>query len=181
MSIKVMIQPTPNPNARKFICSLDVKTEGKVTFKEPEECNHITLALSLFSLANVSQVHFFENIVTVTQNGLSDWAGMEKLVIGVLENLLPDHDPDFKTALEAHRDNLSPQLKQIDDILDRTVRPALQADGGDLQVIEYTDNVLSILYQGACGSCPSSQTMTLQSIQGVLRHEFDPEIEVITV
>ena len=51
--------------------------------------------------------------------------------------------------------------------------------GGDLQCVSYKDNVLVIQYQGACGSCPSSQSGTLQAIQGILRAEYNPKIEVL--
>ena len=65
--------------------------------------------------------------------------------------------------------------------MDRTVRPALQGDGGDLEVLELDGHILTIRYEGACGSCPSAATGTLSMIQGVLRSEFDPEIEVVPI
>lgn len=43
------------------------------------------------------------------------------------------------------------------------LRPYLQADGGDLQFVELTDDmILKVKLQGACGSCPFS-TMTLKN------------------
>ena len=74
---------------------------------------------------------------------------------------------------------MTPQLLQINAILDQTIRPALQMDGGDLQILEYDDNkVLRIYYQGACGSCPSSTAGTLKAIENLLKDEFDPGITV---
>ena len=61
---------------------------------------------------------------------------------------------------------------QIEEILDRTIRPGLQADGGDIDVVSFADNELRILYQGACGGCPSSMMGTLDAIQGILREEL---------
>lgn len=65
-------------------------------------------------------------------------------------------------------------------ILDQ-IRPALQADGGDCELLEVTDDgVVRLGLQGACGSCPSS-TMTLKmGIEATLK-EYVPEVrEVIT-
>jgi Fe-S cluster biogenesis protein NfuA len=70
---------------------------------------------------------------------------------------------------------------RINEILDERVRPALAGDGGWLEVLTLKDHTLAIRYQGACGSCPSSLTVTLMAIEGMLREEVDPEIEVVAV
>ena len=69
-------------------------------------------------------------------------------------------------------------LKVIEEILDRTISPGLQADGGDVQAISLEDDVLLVRYQGACGTCPSSTTGTLEAIKSILRNEYKPEIDV---
>src|SRR5687767_14187308 len=74
-----------------------------------------------------------------------------------------------------------PRLLQINEILDEKVRPALMGDGGYLEVLGLQDHTLSIRYQGACGSCPSSLTGTLMAIEGMLKQEVDPDLEVIAV
>jgi Fe-S cluster biogenesis protein NfuA len=70
---------------------------------------------------------------------------------------------------------------KINDILDEKVRPALMGDGGYLEILGLKENTLSIRYQGACGSCPSSLTGTLMAIEGMLRQEVDPDLEVVAV
>ena len=181
MDIKMMVQPTPNPYAKKIICNLDVKSEGKATFKEAEEAQHIPLAKHLFDLRGVSQLHFFENIISLTQDGSVSWDELLTETKEIIVALLGEHDPEFESAAELRRKSLSPELLKIEEILDRTVRGALQGDGGDLEVLELDGNILTIRYQGACGSCPSSVTGTLAAIQNTLRAEFDPNLEVIPV
>ena len=74
-----------------------------------------------------------------------------------------------------------PRLLRINEILDEKVRPALMGDGGYLEIIDLTDQTLKIRYQGACGSCPSSLSGTLMAIEGMLKQEIDPDLEVIAV
>jgi Fe-S cluster biogenesis protein NfuA len=74
-----------------------------------------------------------------------------------------------------------PRLIRINEILDERIRPALAGDGGWLEVLSLQDNTLAIRYQGACGSCPSSISGTLMAIEGMLRQEVDPELEVVAV
>ncbi len=179
MDIKMMIQPTPNPYAKKIICNLDVKTSGKITFSLPEECAHIPLAKALYEIQGVTQVHFFENAITITQDGSTSWDEIIENARRLIKVLLPEHNPDFSSPEEMRRKEMSPELQQIEEILDRTIRPSLQGDGGDLQVVALEGQYLTIRYEGACGTCPSSVTGTLSAIQNILRAEFNPEIEII--
>jgi NFU1 iron-sulfur cluster scaffold homolog, mitochondrial len=175
---QVITQGTPNPNALKFVTAKDVKSTGKITFNHPAECLTIPLAADLLGTTGVVAVHFFENVITVTQDGSRDWPELEDEVIEVILRDLPDHNPDFQTFGVPKRQDLTPELQKIEDILDREIRPGLQADGGDIEVVEYADNILTVRYEGACGSCPSSRYGTLQGIEGILRHEFNPEIQI---
>ena len=54
-------------------------------------------------------------------------------------------------------------------------------DGGGLQVLGLTNNTLTVRYQGACGTCPSSIAGTLMAIENMIKEEIDPEIEVVAV
>jgi Fe-S cluster biogenesis protein NfuA len=179
MDVKMMIQPTPNPYAKKIICNLDLKSTGKITFSSPEECSHIPLAKALYELNGITQVHFFENSITLTQDGSVTWDEILESARKLIKSLLPNHNSNFQSPEERRRQELTPELSKIEDILDRTIRPSLQGDGGDLEVLGLDSHFLTIRYEGACGTCPSSVTGTLAAIQNILRAEFDPEIEII--
>lgn len=182
--IMVRVQPTPNPNALKFVVNVPVKMEGKATFTRPSEAFGIRLAEDLFKVDGVRQLHFFENVVTVTYADDADVDTMRLEVISVLQTRLPVHDPNFLNEQErkkADRSKLPPEIQQIEDILDKTVRMYLQGDGGDIEVIGLKGNQLEVRYQGACGTCPSSTSATLDAIQGILQEQFDQNIEIIPV
>lgn len=181
MDLQIRVQQTPNPDALKFILNKDVKTEGKASFLDPEQCFDNILARDLLMLTDVEQVHFFENVITVSKHG-GDWSELEPQVRSVIETRMPIHNPNFKDKADPkeRRQHLSPELQRIEEILDRTIRPGLQGDGGDLDVVSLENKVLTIRYQGACGSCPSSVAGTLMAIEDILRNEFDPEISLRT-
>jgi len=52
-------------------------------------------------------------------------------------------------------------LAQVEEVLDK-LRPYLQRDGGDVQLVDVEDGVVKLRLMGACGSCPSS-TITLKA------------------
>jgi Fe-S cluster biogenesis protein NfuA len=71
--------------------------------------------------------------------------------------------------------------KRVQEVLDM-VRPSLQADGGDCELVNIReDNVIEVRLQGACGSCPMA-TLTLKAgIERVLKDEIPEVKEVIQV
>ncbi|MCJ7664960.1 MAG: NifU family protein [Desulfobacterales bacterium] len=56
------------------------------------------------------------------------------------------------------------------------IRPTLQADGGDVELVDVTDGVVKVKLTGACGTCPMS-TMTLKmGVERILKEQI-PEIK----
>lgn len=182
--IVVRVQPTPNPNALKFVVNVPVKTEGKATYSRPSEAVGLRLAEDLFAISEVRQLHFFENVITVTYADGADVDTMRLEITAVLQSRLPVHDPSFLVEEEKKqkdRSSLSPELQKIEEILDKTVRMYLQGDGGDIEILALNGSLLEVRYQGACGTCPSSTAGTLEAIQGILREQFDPNLEIVPV
>jgi Fe-S cluster biogenesis protein NfuA len=176
----IFIQPTPNPNALKFILEKPVKLEGNSTYRSPMQCGENKLALEIFAIPGVDQIHFFDTSITITKFSFEDWENVESKIMETITTHMPNHDPDYHDPdPEADRRKaLSPELQEIESILDRTIRPGLQGDGGDVQALSLEDNILLVKYQGACGTCPSSTTGTLMAIKGILQDEYNPEIDV---
>ena len=68
--------------------------------------------------------------------------------------------------------------EKVEQALDR-IRPALQQDGGDLELIDVTDDgVVKVKLTGACGSCPMSQMTLKMGIEQRLREEV-PEVALV--
>lgn len=184
METQLMIQSTPNPNALKFVLNKPVKTEGNFTYKNASECEHNPLAHDIFDLsAAIGEVYFFDNYITVTQDGSVEWDDIEEVVRKKILEKIDAHDPNFKTEEPQQAAPAAaasgPEIDKINAILDETVRPALQMDGGDIRLLDYSkDKQLKVFYQGACGSCPSAASGTLSAIENILRDQFDPDITV---
>lgn len=179
--VLIRVQATPNPSAWKFVLDRLVLADGKATYSTIEEAAHNVMAHSLFQIEGVRQVHFFQNVITVTHQFDYDSEQIQEQVCAVIKTRIAVHNP-FQTVFDEKkvaRQNLSPDLQRIEEILDKTIRPGLQGDGGDIEVIKYEDNKVYVSYQGACGTCPSSTTGTLMAIEGILKDEFNPSIEVI--
>jgi Fe-S cluster biogenesis protein NfuA len=66
------------------------------------------------------------------------------------------------------RENIEKALEKI--------RPALQADGGDVELIDVTDGIVKVRLKGACGSCPMSQMTLKMGVERILKQQV-PEIK----
>ncbi|RLG57017.1 MAG: NifU family protein [Candidatus Hydrothermarchaeota archaeon] len=70
--------------------------------------------------------------------------------------------------------------EKVEEVLNR-IRPALQADGGDVELVDIEDGVVKVRLKGACGSCPFS-IITLQvGIEQVLKKEIPEVKKVVSV
>ena len=70
--------------------------------------------------------------------------------------------------------------EKIEAALD-LIRPSLQADGGDVELVDVKEGVVSVKLTGACGGCPMA-TLTLQhGIQRVLKEKVPEVKEVVSV
>jgi len=180
------IEETPNPNAVKFILREPVTNGVARQFDSAEKAQADPLAKALFEVGNIVSVFYMDSMVTVEKEDTADW-----------DELLPTLAVPIRAAESVASNGASgaevvggaiaavvsgdPRLLRINEILDEKVRPALAGDGGYLEILSLHDHTLSIRYQGACGSCPSSLSGTLMAIEGMLKQEVDPELEVVAV
>jgi Fe-S cluster biogenesis protein NfuA len=69
---------------------------------------------------------------------------------------------------------------QVQEVLN-VIRPSLQADGGDVELVDVKDGVVSVKLKGACAGCPMS-TMTLKKgIERFLKEKISAVKEVVAV
>ena len=182
------IQPTPNPNAFKFLMDKPMAQSGQTqAYAKPEQAKDDALAQAMFAVPGVETLFFCDNFVTVSMTAEADWRAVAEQVTKLLESHEPEEiEAPAPSAAAAGGDPLAAipkggdpeMLSQINSLLDDRVRPALAGDGGGLQVIGLEGKTLYIRYEGACGTCPSSTSGTLMAIQNLLQTEVDEDLVV---
>jgi Fe-S cluster biogenesis protein NfuA len=180
------IEGTPNPNALKFILKEPLTWGVTRSYDSAEQAQDDPLAAALFDIDHVTNVFYVDRWITITQDGGSDWQDLARTVADPIR-AAPAADAQSVATVAAAATTiagLSPadqqRLDKISVLLDEEIRPYLQNDGGDLYVLGLEGNTLSVHYQGACGTCPSSISGTLRGIENLLR-SIEPDIEVIAV
>jgi len=67
--------------------------------------------------------------------------------------------------------------ERVEEVLNQ-IRPALQADGGGVELVDVDDGVVKVKLTGACGGCPMSQMTLKMGIEKTLKEKL-PEIESV--
>jgi Fe-S cluster biogenesis protein NfuA len=169
---------TPNPNALKFVLNERLLKYETRQFHNVEEAESDPLAKGIFEIAGVVSVFYMDKFVTIEKSGSTTWGQIQKPFINFLktfdQSLIPSEN-----APESSDEDSDELLKKINEILDNRVRPALAGDGGGLQVMGIDGYTVKIHYQGACGSCPTAISGTLMAIEGLLKRDIHPAIEVV--
>ena len=187
------VQPTPNPDAFQFVMNSPLIASGTKTFDSADEAISDPFAEALFQIFGVENVFLQENYVTVTKSSTTGWHTIFETISKAIENHLTfyeisesaeDEDKkggsildDFKKE-DFEKCSDAKKALVIDAFLDKAIRPALANDGGGLDVLGIEGNTVKIHYQGACGSCPSSTSGTLQYIENFLKDAIHPSLIV---
>jgi Fe-S cluster biogenesis protein NfuA len=179
--ITVYGETTPNPSALKFVVN-KMLTKTTVEFKNIDEAAASPLAQELFKFPYVKEIFIDENYISVTKYAVSEWQEitleLRTFIKQFIENggtvldesLIVAHKELENTKTE-NFDNLDITSQQIINILEEYVKPAVQADGGNIAFESYDEatKTAKVILQGACSGCPSS-TFTLKSgIENMLK------------
>jgi Fe-S cluster biogenesis protein NfuA len=169
---------TPNPHALKFILNQKLLNYETRQYADKESVQDDPFASGIFKLDGVVSVFYMDKFVTIEKSPEANWGQIQRPFIDFLKsfdsNLIPKETIIAPTAEQENE-----LLKKVNQLLDQKVRPALAGDGGGLQVVGIDGFTIKIRYQGACGSCPSSISGTLMAIEGLLKRDVNPSINVV--
>lgn len=85
--------------------------------------------------------------------------------------------PTPLTRNEPHLTNLE-IVHKVEEVINTRIRPALQHDGGDLELVDIDHDTVYVLLKGACATCPTSTVTMRRFIEKELRKEISPSIHL---
>ena len=179
----IQTEQTPNPATLKFLPGRDVVSKGVVDFTDPEQAQKSPLARRVFAVEGVTAVFLGADFVTVTKAAGEDWYALKPAVLGAIMEHFMSGDPvieaDAGLSEEAAPDGDEDELvKQIRELIDTRVRPAVAQDGGDIIFRGFERGVVYLHMRGACSGCPSSTITLKNGIENLLRYYVPEVVEV---
>ncbi|MCY4446347.1 MAG: NifU family protein [Rhodobacteraceae bacterium] len=180
----IQTETTPNPETLKFLPGRVVLEEGTEDFPDFESARKSRLAMKIISIRGVVRVFFGNDFISVSKEENIYWEHLKPAILGtIMEHFqlnLPiiDTPSDNKKNVENFDEKDAPIVKQIIELLETRVRPAVTQDGGDIQFHGFDRGIVYLTMQGACAGCPSSTITLKMGIQNLLRHYIPEVIEV---
>lgn len=177
----IQTEATPNPDSLKFIPGRIVLETGTATFKQGDDCTNSPLAKKLLDIPQIVGVFFANDFITVTKEPAADWYSLKPMVLGsIMEHFVANLPVFVEEAATpaAMNDSEDPLVRQIQELIDTRVRPAVAQDGGDIIFHSFENGVVYLKMHGACSGCPSSTATLKSGIENMLKYYVPEVLEV---
>ena len=179
----IQTEQTPNPATLKFLPGREVMANGVADFTDPEQAGPSPLARRLFAVDGVTGVFFGSDFVTVTKAEGQDWYLLKPAVLGAIMEHYLSGDPVLEPDADVQDDGAGAEdddelVRQIRELIDTRVRPAVAQDGGDIIFRGFERGVVYLHMRGACSGCPSSTITLKNGIENLLRYYVPEVVEV---
>lgn len=180
----IQTETTPNPLTLKFIPGVDVLGAGNTRFyTSSTKADDSPLARELFRVQGVSAVFLGADFITVTKAEAADWNVLKaELLTGIMDFFVagkPVLEESTSRVKAAAPGGEEPEIvKEIIELIDTRVRPAVAQDGGDIIFHSYADGIVRLEMHGSCSGCPSSTLTLKQGIENMLKH-YIPEVQAV--
>lgn len=180
--MNIYTEVTPNPASLKFVVADKVLLQsGVADFPNPEAVgDRSPMADKLFKYSFVKGVMISQNFVTITKAEDAKWQDVIPVMKQEIEQsirkgevLSGDEAPEALT--HAEDTELDKQIRQL---IDEQVRPAVAMDGGDIVYEGFYDGVVKLQLRGSCSGCPSSIVTLKAGIQSLLQRMV-PEVKSV--
>lgn len=195
----VYAEMTPNPNTMKFVSNRWLITNDKSyeILANQRVGGPSPLAEKLFNFPFINGVFIAANFVTLTKSDIIEWQDVVMELRDFITDYLNSEDgvvireeflnPTKETTVNETKSNNTTTNEaknftnfeqKIVEILDEYIKPAVESDGGAIELDSYKDGVVKVVLKGSCSGCPSS-TMTLKAgIEQMLKNML-PEVQSV--
>jgi NFU1 iron-sulfur cluster scaffold homolog, mitochondrial len=183
----IQTESTPNPRTLKFLPGRDVLGRGGRDYANAEAAADSPLAQALFGVDGVERVYLGGDFLSITRAEAIAWPHLKPHVLAAIMDHYTAGRPAVLEAVEAADDageddtvyegEAAEIVKEIKEIIEARVRPAVARDGGDITFHSWNQDtgIVRLNMRGSCAGCPSSALTRKQGIENMLRH-YVPEV-----
>ncbi|WP_299255961.1 NifU family protein [uncultured Aquimarina sp.] len=186
--ITIYAESTPNPAVLKFVANKKLVTVGH-EFKSIDDTKEAPLAEKLFHFPFVKEVYIDENYISISKYDMADWNDITTEIREFLREYLEQSKEvlsenatvsksQVEKQAEATFEKLDDTSKDIVNIIEEYIKPAVASDGGNIMFDSYDpeSKVVKVILQGACSGCPSSTFTLKNGIENMLKEMLKDKV-----
>ena len=168
----VYIESTPNPASMKFVLNGYIMKDGQVEYNSKEQAVNCPLASQLFEFSGVKSIFIANNFVTITKTDDLEWMEIQSILREFIRGFIASGEKVFignpidevaqSEAAKIMAMNDPETINKILEMLDEYIRPAVEGDGGAINLKSFENGIVTVQLKGSCSGCPSS-TLTLKA------------------
>jgi Fe-S cluster biogenesis protein NfuA len=190
-AVTVYAESTPNPSVLKFVANKNL-VPAPFEFNSIEDAKLSPFATALFQFPFIKSVFLDKNYVSITKFDIIEWEEITLELRTFIKNYIEakkemvtnnasEHLEKTSAQLDQAYDNLDDTSKEIINILEQYIRPAVASDGGNIAFESYDPEtkLVKVILQGACSGCPSSTFTLKNGIENMLKEMMGPKIESV--
>jgi len=191
VAVTIYAESTPNPSVTKFVANKNL-TPFMLEFTSIDEAKVSPFATELFHFPFVKSVFIDKNYVSITKYDIAEWNDitmeLREFIRAYIENEkaivtadTPEINNNTEVAKEEQFEALDDISKEIVNILEEYVKPAVASDGGNIQFESYNADTkkVKVILQGACSGCPSSTFTLKNGIENMLKEMLQGKVETV--
>lgn len=190
MKYSIYAESTPNPKVMKFV-SNKMLADKSIEINNLKEAKGISIAEELLKFPFVESIYLSSNFISVTKINEVEWENIAmQLRVFISDHLNSNEVQNYTEHIDISNNNeikinevkiktFTAKEKEIEDILNEYIKPAVEADGGAITLNYYKKNIVCVDLKGACSGCPSATSTLKQGIEALLKQKINPDIEVI--
>ena len=176
----IQTEETPNPASLKFIPDGKIVLEsGVAEFKNQKQAAAKSpLALQLFEVKGVESIFLGKDFITITKSEDAKWPEIKTEIMATIMDFYVSGKPIMfeQKKEDVVNEEDSEIVKQIKELIEIKVRPAVAMDGGDIVFRGFENGIVLLELRGSCSGCPSSTITLKNGIENMLKH-YIPEVE----
>jgi Fe-S cluster biogenesis protein NfuA len=173
----IQIEETPNHNALKFLIDGLCKKGLILDYEKDDTEEKPEFITKIFNIEGIVRVFLTDEFITITKLEKDDFETIKPSVFQILFEAKLNNETVSTEETLTDFANLDEISKQIVELLDERIKPAVAMDGGDISFVKF-DSETGVVYvklKGSCSGCPSSTITLQQGIKRTLQH-YIPEV-----
>ena len=193
MNYSIYAESTPNPEVMKFVANR-MLVHKSIEINTLKEAKGISIAEELLKFPFVKSLYLSANFISISKIKEIEWENIAmQLRVFIADHLNSNGIKNYTENISLKTKKSIKDLEQkkikektftkieeeIEAILNQYIKPAVAADGGEISLNYYKDNIVCVDLKGACSACHSSTSTLKVGIESLLKQKINPNIEVI--